>query len=70
METGSSFFTLKGFFARFPVEKGLEEVVAYLSVIKENYKKSIIQEDEMEEISYMWNEKKYLLTLPKVTVVI
>lgn len=52
------------------MEKGLEEVVAYLSVIKENYKKSIIQEDEMEEISYMWNEKKYLLTLPKVTVVI
>lgn len=69
-ETGSSVFTLKEFFARFPVEKGLEEVVAYLSVIKENYKKSIIQEDEMEEISYMWNEKKYLLTLPKVTVVI
>ena len=43
-ENGLSVFTLKELFSHFPVSKGLEEVVAYLSVIKENYKNSSINE--------------------------
>ena len=69
-ENGLSVFTLKELFSHFPVSKGLEEVVAYLSVIKENYKNSSINEEDIEEIIYEWNGRKYVLTLPKVMVVL
>lgn len=69
-ENGVSVFTLKELFSHFPVSKGLEEVVAYLSVIKENYKNSSINEEDIEEIIYEWNGRKYVLTLPKVMVVL
>ena len=38
--------------------------------IKENYKNSSINEEDTEEIIYEWNGRKYVLTLPKVMVVL
>ena len=69
-ENKSPTFTLKEFFSSYPVKKGLEEVIAYLSVIEENFASCKFSEKEQEEIIYEWEGRKYRLTLPKVTVII
>jgi hypothetical protein len=64
-ETGRESFTLPELLERFPVEKGLEEIVAYITLAEKREKNAVSSERE-ERIFYSWKGKEYSVTLPEV----
>ena len=49
--------------------KGLEDIVAYISVLRDKAKDVILSEEETQLITYSWmNGRRYGVTLPKVTI--
>ena len=66
---GGKSFTLQELTDSFPVTKGLEEIVAYISVLRDKAKDVIFSEEETQLITYSWmNGRRYGVTLPKVTI--
>ena len=66
---GGKSFTLQELTDSFPVTKGLEEIVAYISVLRDKAKDVILSEEETQLITYSWmNGRRYGVTLPKVTI--
>ena len=66
---GGKHFTLKELTDSYPITKGLEEIVAYISVLREKAKEVILSDEETELIAYSWmNGRRYGVTLPKVTI--
>ena len=66
---GGKRFTLKELTEDYPVTKGLEEIVAYISVLREKAKQVILNDEETELITYSWmNGRRYGVTLPKVNI--
>lgn len=64
-ETGAICFTLYELTQRFPIEKGLEEIVSYIGLAEKRDNKAINSEQE-EQIIYVWKDKKYTVNLPEV----
>ncbi len=66
---GGKRFTLKELTDEYPVTKGLEEIVAYISVLREKAKAVTLSDEETELITYSWiNGRRYGVTLPKVSI--
>ena len=64
-ETGASSFTLQELTQRFPVEKGLEEIVCYITLAEKRDVNAVNNERE-EHILYTWKDKEYSVSLPEV----
>lgn len=64
-ETEAVSFTLYELAQRFPIEKGLEEIVCYISIAEKRDVKAINKELE-EQILYKWKDKEYSVNLPEV----
>ena len=64
-ETGKLNFTLYELAQRFPIEKGLEEIVCYIGLAEKLDNKAINNEKE-EKILYTWKNKEYAVILPEV----
>ncbi len=62
-------FTLKELTDRYPITKGLEEIVSYISVFRDYGTSVDISENLTDEIKYLWNSDKYFcVTLPTITL--
>lgn len=62
-------FTLKELTDRYPITKGLEEIVSYISVFRDYCTSVDISDTSTEEIKYLWNSDKYFcVTLPTITI--
>ena len=64
-ETGAPSFTLFELAQRFPIGKGLEEIVCYIGIAEKRDNKAINNERE-EQIIYTWKDKEYAVNLPEV----
>ena len=64
-ETGAPSFTLQELTQRFPVEKGLEELVCYITLAEKRDMRAVNNERE-EHILYIWKDKEYSVSLPEV----
>ncbi len=64
-ENGRESFSLGELVERFPVEKGLEEIVTYIT-IAEKREKNAVNPDIEETILYTWKEREYSVRLPEV----
>lgn len=62
-KTGNVPFTLKELTEEFPIEKGLEEIIAYILLSEE---KGTVDEDVIDEIIYSWESKEYKVRLPRI----
>ena len=62
----SSSFTLSELVSYYPILKGLEEIIYYISLAE---KRDIyaINKERKEEITYSWNDKRYTVLLDEVT---
>ena len=63
-KNGGVTFTLKELTQRIPIEKGLEEIIAYILIAEK--KENAIDNSIKEDVSYDWNGKKYKVTLPRI----
>ncbi|MDD7271682.1 MAG: DUF3375 family protein, partial [Spirochaetales bacterium] len=62
-------FTLKELTDRYPITKGLEEIVSYISVFRDYGTSVDISENLTDEIKYLWNsDKHFCVTLPTITL--
>lgn len=64
-ETNAISFTLYELAQRFPIEKGLEEIVSYIGLAEKRDNKAI-NNDQEEKILYTWKDKEYEVSLPEV----
>ena len=64
-QSGKESFTLGELVLRFPVLKGLEEIVTYMTIARKRERNAVSPERE-ETILYSWNEKEYSVRLPEV----
>ncbi len=64
-ESGKESFTLSELVSRFPITKGLEEIVTYVTIAQKREKNAVNAERE-EEILYSWNGRDYSVRLPEV----
>lgn len=64
-ETNTSSFTLYELTQKFPIEKGLEEIVSYIGLAEKRDNKAINSEQK-EQILYKWKDKDYVVNLPEV----
>ncbi len=64
--TKKSSFTLSELVSYYPILKGLEEIIYYISLAE---KRDIyaINKERKEEITYSWNDKRYTVLLDEVT---
>ena len=68
-DKGGKNFTLKELAEAYPIKKGLEEMVAYISVLREKAKSVTLSETETDLITYRWeNGRAFSVTLPKVSI--
>lgn len=68
-ESGAISFTLYELTQRFPVEKGLEEIVCYMGLAEKWAGKGnngAINNEQEEQILYTWKDKNYTVNLPEV----
>ena len=63
---GTAQFSLAELTEKFPIQKGLSEVAAYFSLAGKLKPEALILENTSEHISYTFNDKTVLLTLPKI----
>ncbi len=64
-ESGKEIFTLGELLREYPVEKGLEEIVTYMTIAGKRDSSAVNYERE-ETILYSWNGREYSVRLPEV----
>ncbi len=63
---GNMPFTLKELSEKYPIEKGLEEIIAYILIAdKSGYR----DENAIDEIIYSFNERRYKARLPRIVFI-
>lgn len=65
-QNGNMPFTLKELSEKFPIEKGLEEIIAYILLSE---KSGYRDEDVIDEIIYTFNERNYKVRLPRIVFI-
>ncbi len=65
-QNGNMPFTLKELSERYPIEKGLEEIITYILLAE---KSGYRDENAIEEIIYSFNERKYKVRLPRIVFI-
>ncbi len=64
-ESGKESFTLSELVSSYPIKKGLEEIVTYITIAQKREKNALNAERE-ESIMYSWNDREYSVRLPEV----
>ncbi len=64
-ESGKESFTLSELVKRFPITKGLEEIVTYIA-LAEKRERNAVNPECVEQILYSWNGKDYSVVIPEV----
>ena len=63
---GAAHFSLHDLIQKFPIEKGLSEAAAYFALAPKLQPIAIILPDATEQITYTYNGKSIVLTVPKI----